>query len=110
MTKIHFLVEIPIENFEANGESVEEMIEKMESVDDLELSGVDDLLLKRKIKVHTCHVCQAQFARANHLTRHMTLHRAVLTHKCDRCDQVGCSKLKINLGTFKKINNVLYVQ
>jgi uncharacterized Zn-finger protein len=38
-------------------------------------------------KVHVCHVCEAAFARANHLTRHMTLHRALLIHKCDRCDK-----------------------
>lgn len=38
-------------------------------------------------KIHICHVCGATFARANHLTRHMTLHRALLIHKCDRCDK-----------------------
>lgn len=41
---------------------------------------------KRPPKVHTCHVCQTEFSRANHLTRHMILHRAVLIHKCDQCD------------------------
>ncbi|GLV41621.1 crooked legs [Carabus blaptoides fortunei] len=38
-------------------------------------------------KVHVCHVCNHRFTRANHLTRHMTLHRAVLAHKCDRCEK-----------------------
>ncbi|KAK4879195.1 hypothetical protein RN001_007341 [Aquatica leii] len=38
-------------------------------------------------KLHICHVCDAKFTRANHLTRHMTLHRAVLTEKCDKCDK-----------------------
>lgn len=37
--------------------------------------------------MHVCHVCGSSFARANHLTRHMTLHRAILTFKCDRCDK-----------------------
>lgn len=46
-----------------------------------------ELLLKKNNKMHTCHVCGSSFARANHLTRHMTLHRAVLTYKCDRCDK-----------------------
>ncbi|KAL3282633.1 hypothetical protein HHI36_005808 [Cryptolaemus montrouzieri] len=41
---------------------------------------------KRPVKVHTCHVCQVEFTRANHLTRHMILHRAVLIHKCTQCD------------------------
>lgn len=38
-------------------------------------------------KIHACHVCNHKFTRANHLTRHMTLHRAVLTHKCERCEK-----------------------
>lgn len=73
------------DHLQPNGE-LDDIMEKMESLEDSEL-GEDELNSKRKIKVHVCHVCQAQFARANHLTRHMTLHRAVLTHKCDRCDQ-----------------------
>ncbi|CAH1127829.1 unnamed protein product [Ceutorhynchus assimilis] len=80
--------DIALENYQTNGEtSVEDLLEKMEPGDDLDLSQLDENDTKPKLKVHTCHVCQAQFARANHLTRHMTLHRAVLTHKCDRCDQ-----------------------
>ncbi|XP_066260460.1 zinc finger protein 420-like [Euwallacea similis] len=76
--------EMSTENFEVNGE-----IEDLEPGEEITFTGeeADEENSKRKIKVHTCHVCQAQFARANHLTRHMTLHRAVLTHKCDRCDQ-----------------------
>lgn len=46
----------------------------------------------KKVNLHNCHVCDAQFARANHLTRHMTLHRAVLIHKCDRCDKAFASQ------------------
>ncbi|KAF5288591.1 hypothetical protein FQA39_LY15370 [Lamprigera yunnana] len=38
-------------------------------------------------KIHTCHVCETKFTRANHLTRHMILHRAVLTEKCGKCDK-----------------------
>lgn len=37
--------------------------------------------------IHSCHVCQASFNRVNHLTRHMTLHRALLVHKCGQCDK-----------------------
>nr|CAH7748700.1 unnamed protein product [Callosobruchus chinensis] len=42
---------------------------------------------KTRNKNQICHVCGATFARINHLTRHMTLHRNVLTHPCDRCDK-----------------------
>lgn len=45
------------------------------------------LLPKTNRKVHTCHVCDTSFNRANHLTRHMTLHRSLLIYKCDRCDK-----------------------
>ncbi|KAF5269165.1 hypothetical protein FQR65_LT02465 [Abscondita terminalis] len=48
--------------------------------------GLDDMDIVNR-KVHTCHVCDAKFTRANHLTRHMTLHRSVLTEKCDKCDK-----------------------
>lgn len=44
---------------------------------------------KAKSKSQVCHVCNATFARVNHLTRHMILHRNVLVHRCDRCDKVG---------------------
>lgn len=74
------------ENYQDNGESLGNSIEKLEQPEELDFT-LDELTLKKKVKVHSCHVCQAEFARANHLTRHMTLHRAVLTHKCDRCDQ-----------------------
>ncbi|CAH0557337.1 unnamed protein product [Brassicogethes aeneus] len=53
---------------------------------DFPIDGDEDKKDK-PVKVHTCHVCSAVFGRANHLTRHMTLHRAVLVHKCDRCDK-----------------------
>lgn len=43
---------------------------------------------KARAKNQVCHVCGATFARANHLTRHMTLHRHVLVHQCDRCEKV----------------------
>lgn len=42
---------------------------------------------KNPKKNYTCHVCEAKFPRANHLTRHMTLHRSLLIFKCDRCDK-----------------------
>lgn len=72
------------EHFQSNGD-----MDDIDPGDDMTFGAEDEDNAKRKIKVHTCHVCQAQFARANHLTRHMTLHRSVLTHKCDRCDQVS---------------------
>ncbi|XP_076254107.1 uncharacterized protein LOC143192574 isoform X2 [Rhynchophorus ferrugineus] len=75
------------ENRETNGEPLVEVIEKLDGNEEFVASTVEDVDSKRKMKVHSCHVCEAQFAKANHLTRHMTLHRAVLTHKCDRCDQ-----------------------
>lgn len=40
-------------------------------------------------KSQVCHVCNATFARVNHLTRHMILHRNVLVHQCERCDKVS---------------------
>lgn len=76
------------ENRETNGEVLDEVMEKLDVNEEFDASGIDDANSKRKMKVHSCHVCEAEFARANHLTRHMTLHRAVLTHKCERCDQV----------------------
>ncbi|XP_001809587.2 zinc finger protein ZFP2 [Tribolium castaneum] len=75
-------------------ESKEDSSEKPEKTDEAEPSSDQDT--KEEIppvakpvhhKVHVCHVCEAAFARANHLTRHMTLHRALLIHKCDRCDK-----------------------
>lgn len=45
------------------------------------------LLMTKSTRCYTCHVCNAQFVRSNHLTRHMTFHKAVLVHKCDRCDK-----------------------
>lgn len=77
-----------MENIPENSE-LDDIMEKIEN-EDMELGGDDELNSKRKMKVHTCHVCHAGFARVNHLSRHMTLHRAVLTHKCDRCEQVSC--------------------
>lgn len=84
------------EHFQSNGD-----LDDMDPGDDMSFGAEDEDNAKRKIKVHTCHVCQAQFARANHLTRHMTLHRSVLTHKCDRCDQV--SILVCNTFNYQKI-------
>lgn len=42
---------------------------------------------KINLNIYTCHVCDTSFPRVNHLTRHMTLHRALLIHKCSRCDK-----------------------
>lgn len=44
---------------------------------------------KARTKNQICHVCNASFARVNHLTRHMILHRNVLIHQCERCDKVS---------------------
>lgn len=38
-------------------------------------------------KSFACHVCDTKFPKANHLTRHMTLHKGVLVHKCTKCDK-----------------------
>lgn len=35
-----------------------------------------------------CHVCNQKFTKVNHLTRHMTLHRNVLSHQCEHCEKV----------------------
>lgn len=56
-----------------------------------EIDDTDILMSLDSRKLHSCHVCASKFARANHLTRHMTLHRAVLIHKCDRCDKAFAS-------------------
>lgn len=52
-----------------------------------EQEAVDKSQPQESSPVHSCHVCQASFNRVNHLTRHMTLHRALLVHKCSRCDK-----------------------
>ncbi|XP_045472698.1 zinc finger protein 271-like [Harmonia axyridis] len=69
----------PNPNADNTGDSEEDKLEK-----DGELFPSPDK--KRPAKVHVCHVCQTEFNRANHLTRHMILHRAVLVHKCTQCD------------------------
>lgn len=61
--------------------------------------NAEQLTLLPSRSPHVCHVCQAQFARANHLTRHMTLHRAVLIHKCDRCDKAFATEEFLNKHT-----------
>ncbi|XP_030765393.1 zinc finger protein 189-like [Sitophilus oryzae] len=77
------------ENCQANGEEqpLDENLPKLDGLEEFDVTVIDEIDGTSKNKVHVCHVCEAQFARANHLTRHMTLHRSVLTHKCDRCDQ-----------------------
>lgn len=54
---------------------------------------------KSRSKNQVCHVCNATFARVNHLTRHMILHRNVLVHKCARCDKVCKTNMR---GAFVK--------
>ncbi|GJQ83595.1 hypothetical protein Trydic_g10940 [Trypoxylus dichotomus] len=44
------------------------------------------LMITKVTKFYTCHVCNTQFVRSNHLTRHMTLHKAILIYKCHRCE------------------------
>uniref|UniRef100_A0A1Y1L696 Protein krueppel n=2 Tax=Photinus pyralis TaxID=7054 RepID=A0A1Y1L696_PHOPY len=56
-------------------------------VSDDGITDTEFLKPKENRKLHTCHVCEAKFSRTNHLTRHMTLHRAVLTEQCNRCEK-----------------------
>lgn len=60
-----------------------------EDEEDFGLTDTIDQIGKpaRPQKIHTCHVCAAKFPKANHLTRHMTLHRAVLLFKCEKCEK-----------------------
>ncbi|XP_050307631.1 zinc finger protein 420-like [Anthonomus grandis grandis] len=71
----------------SNDAILAEIMQKIEPSDDMqEITHLDEET-KQKIKIYTCEVCSAQFARANHLDRHMTLHRSLLNHKCDQCEQ-----------------------
>lgn len=70
------------ETFDAKDFNTEGSIDGIEGLDDTDL-----LIPANNRKMHTCHVCESKFARANHLTRHMTLHRAILIHKCNKCDK-----------------------
>ncbi|XP_017785435.1 PREDICTED: zinc finger protein 2 homolog isoform X2 [Nicrophorus vespilloides] len=79
----------PLSEFVKNSSSMNEEdvltpkieIQKEEVVDDMKET------IKKRAKCHECHVCNTKFSRTNHLTRHMTLHRAVLIFKCDKCDK-----------------------
>lgn len=52
------------------------------------IPDTENLLVKKvRNRNQVCHVCGACFNRSNHLTRHMTLHRAILVHQCDRCEK-----------------------
>lgn len=55
-------------------------------LDNLEDPFSEEIKTVRSTKIHVCHVCEAVFSRANHLTRHMTLHRALLIYKCNQCE------------------------
>lgn len=61
-------------------------------------------------KNQVCHVCNANFARVNHLTRHMILHRNVLIHQCESCDKVSNNNYRVFesarfLKIFNKVDN-----
>ncbi|CAH1984917.1 unnamed protein product [Acanthoscelides obtectus] len=64
---------------------------------------------KPRNKNQVCHVCGALFARVNHLTRHMTLHRNVLTHSCDQCDKAFISEEHLKHHVEKDHVNKPYV-
>lgn len=76
----HFAV-APVESENPSEEAIQETNDN-DIPDDFNL-----LLAKPNRKLHKCHVCESSFSRANHLTRHMTLHRALLIYKCERCDK-----------------------
>ncbi|XP_018333380.1 zinc finger protein 678 isoform X2 [Agrilus planipennis] len=77
-------------------EEEEESSSKVADENNVDISSNNDLMdlmfISSVAKIHICHVCDSSFDRINHLTRHMTLHRAVLTHKCDRCDKAFASE------------------
>ncbi|KAJ8960781.1 hypothetical protein NQ318_020075 [Aromia moschata] len=62
---------------------------KEEEEDIAGLPEAENLLVVKRVrsKNQVCHVCGVSFSRTNHLTRHMTLHRSVLVHQCDRCEK-----------------------
>lgn len=79
-----------------DSESVEKLIEievnnAGETTVVIEEEDSFGLSKKSRSKNQVCHVCNASFARVNHLTRHMILHRNVLVHQCERCDKVSFS-------------------
>ncbi|XP_049822361.1 zinc finger protein 470-like isoform X3 [Aethina tumida] len=77
--------------------------------EDCDYNVTDEDNKKRTSKVHACHVCSAIYARANHLTRHMTLHRAILVHKCDRCDKAFATKEHLDKHVEEEHINKPYV-
>lgn len=64
---------------------------------------------KTRNKNQVCHVCGASFSRANHLTRHMTLHRAVLIHQCDRCEKAFATEDHLKVHVEEEHINKPYV-
>ncbi|CAG9865144.1 unnamed protein product [Phyllotreta striolata] len=79
--------------------------------DDEEMAGDGESLFAKKArnKNQVCHVCGASFSRVNHLTRHMTLHRAVLVHQCDRCEKAFATEEHLKVHVEEEHINKPYV-
>ncbi|XP_050501833.1 zinc finger protein 852-like [Diabrotica virgifera virgifera] len=85
---------------------------KQEEDEDAE-AGIPDaenvFVKKSRSKNQVCHVCGASFSRVNHLTRHMTLHRAVLVHQCDRCEKAFATEEHLKVHVEEEHINKPYV-
>lgn len=82
----HIAVEQDQDN-STNSEPSKEESQKELDEDMIEDDPEFEQTVQTEEKPYECHVCTAKFTKSNHLTRHMTLHRAVLLHKCDKCEK-----------------------
>ncbi|XP_057665944.1 zinc finger protein 420-like isoform X1 [Diorhabda carinulata] len=77
---------------------------------DVGIPDAENVFVKKaRSKNQVCHVCGASFSRANHLTRHMTLHRAVLIHQCDRCEKAFATEEHLKVHVEEEHINKPYV-
>ncbi|KAJ8920878.1 hypothetical protein NQ315_015671 [Exocentrus adspersus] len=88
----------------------EEYKVSLENVDADGLPILENIVMKRvRHRSQVCHVCGAGFARANHLTRHMTLHRSILVHQCDRCEKAFATEAHLKTHVEEEHINKPYV-
>ncbi|XP_023017036.1 uncharacterized protein isoform X2 [Leptinotarsa decemlineata] len=78
--------------------------------EEIDIPDAENLFGKKtRSKNQVCHVCGASFARVNHLTRHMTLHRSVLVNQCDRCEKAFATDEHLKMHVKEEHINKPYV-
>ncbi|KAG5885376.1 hypothetical protein JTB14_023763 [Gonioctena quinquepunctata] len=84
--------------------------EPMAEDEEIDLPDTENLFVKKgRTKNQVCHVCGASFARVNHLTRHMTLHRSLLVYQCDRCEKAFATEEYLKVHVEEEHINKPYV-